>query len=127
MDAKCAADQIISSIKDSNLNYHLQESPFSLLINLRKSFIRNKNGDPIMPSSDITVKVADSKDKMKVAELEKENTLLHGSLNHLETELNHANEALHGISLQYEKSRKELGELLVEKTSSSNEIENEEI
>ena len=115
MDAKCAADKIISSIKNSNLNYRLQESPFSLLINLRKSFIRNKNGDPIMPSKDIRVKVIDSKDAVKVAELEKENTSLYDSLNHLETELVKANEALHDMSIKFEKSRKELAELLDEK------------
>ena len=33
----------------SNLNFHLQQSPFSAIISLKKSFIRNKEGLPLIP------------------------------------------------------------------------------
>ena len=52
MDARIAADNIIASVKKSNLNFHIQESPFSVQINIRKTYIRNKNGDEIKPSND---------------------------------------------------------------------------
>ena len=47
MDTRKAVDVIISCVKNSNLNYQIQESLFSLIINLRKTFIKNKNGDDI--------------------------------------------------------------------------------
>ena len=55
MDANHIANLILSSIKKSNLNFYIQESPFSLSINLRKTFIKNKNGNPLLPPSDFFV------------------------------------------------------------------------
>ena len=49
LDANNAVDAIIQAVKKSHLNFYIQESPFSLLINIRKTFIKNKNGDPLMP------------------------------------------------------------------------------
>ena len=40
-----AAAAIISSVKKSNLNFYIQESPFSIFINLRKTFIKNRSGN----------------------------------------------------------------------------------
>ena len=54
MDANNAADFIISSVKKSNLNFYLQESPFSLHINIRKTFVKNKDGHLLYPSSNDT-------------------------------------------------------------------------
>ena len=57
MDATNAANAIISSVTKSNLNYYIQESPFSLFINLRKTFIKNKTGNVVLyqaPTSDAT-------------------------------------------------------------------------
>ena len=87
MDAKSTADVIISCVKKSNLNYQIQESPFSLLINIRKSFIRNKNGDHLLPSSDIFAEVDTLKHKSKVDKLEEENSTLRNTANRLEVEL----------------------------------------
>ena len=42
MDPNRAADAIISSVKKSNLNFYIQESPFSIFLNLRKTFIKNR-------------------------------------------------------------------------------------
>ena len=47
MDPNYAADAVISSVKKSNLNFYIQESPFSLIINMRKSFIKIKSGDSL--------------------------------------------------------------------------------
>ena len=45
MDANYAANIVISLVTKSNLNYCIQESPFSLFINLFKTFIKNKSGN----------------------------------------------------------------------------------
>ena len=47
MDANSICEKILSCVKGSNLNYSLKESPFSVLISLRKSFIKYKNNDPL--------------------------------------------------------------------------------
>ena len=55
MDAHYAANIVMSSVKKSNLNYCIQESPFSLFINLRKTFIKNKSGNvAAAPTNDTT-------------------------------------------------------------------------
>ena len=46
MDANQACDVLPSYLKESNLNWNLIESPFSLTINLKKSFIKDKEGNP---------------------------------------------------------------------------------
>ena len=44
MDAKETCDSVLTYIKKSNLNWNIVESPFSVTITLRKSFIKNKDG-----------------------------------------------------------------------------------
>ena len=39
-----ACDVLLSYVKRSNLNFQISESPFSVNIEIKKSFIRNKNG-----------------------------------------------------------------------------------
>ena len=46
MDASETSDWILSLIKKSNLNFSLSESPFSVSINIKKTFIKDKNGNP---------------------------------------------------------------------------------
>ena len=49
METDNAVNVVLSSVKKSNLNFYIQESPFSLCINLRKSFIKNKDGKILYP------------------------------------------------------------------------------
>ena len=44
MDPIQTCELLLSSLKQSNLNFHLIESPFSVKIEIKKSFIRNQNG-----------------------------------------------------------------------------------
>ena len=71
MGANAAANAVISSVKKSNLNFYIQESPFSLVINLRKTFVKNKDGHYLHPppseTSDDTME-----QKIKIEKLEKE-------------------------------------------------------
>ena len=44
MDPSVTCDLLLSHVKKSNLNYNLSESPFSVTINIKKTFIKEKNG-----------------------------------------------------------------------------------
>ena len=44
MDASQTCEFLLSSLKKSNLNFQLSESPFSVSIQIRKTFIRNQTG-----------------------------------------------------------------------------------
>ena len=103
MDANYAADDIISAVKKSNLNFYIQESPFSLFINLRKSFIKNKNGNIIRTPDSGT-----NDDTMEqIKKLEQEKCKLSDSVEHLEVELNVTKKALHEMRVEFEKVKSE--------------------
>ena len=42
--ASCIFDKILQEIQLSNLNFQIQVSPFSALISLKKSFVKEKDG-----------------------------------------------------------------------------------
>jgi hypothetical protein len=42
-------EDILSQLKSSNLNFHLQQSPFAAQISLKKSLVRDKAGVPLPP------------------------------------------------------------------------------
>ena len=46
MDPNQTCEMLLQHLKNSNLNYNLSESPFSVTIHLKKSFIKDKNGIP---------------------------------------------------------------------------------
>ena len=46
MDAKTTCESILKQLKDSNLNFVLQETPFSAFITIRKSLIKNFSSVP---------------------------------------------------------------------------------
>ena len=50
MVAKRTFDDLLAQIQASNLNFHLQLSPFSASISLKKSFIKDKFGNTLLPS-----------------------------------------------------------------------------
>ena len=52
MEASNAADIITNVVKNSKLNFYMQETPFSLFINVRKSFIKTKSGHDLITSND---------------------------------------------------------------------------
>ena len=53
-DSTMAADNIfnhiLETIQKSSLNYHLQISPFSAIIQLKKSLVKDRFGNPVMPT-----------------------------------------------------------------------------
>ena len=59
MVANKAYSYVLQCVQNSGLNYQIQMSPFSAVISLKKSLIRNKTGlpiIPILPISDIVEK-----------------------------------------------------------------------
>ena len=52
MNASKACDVVIRTLKASCLNFFLQESPFGITINVRKTFIKNQDGKEIYPEQD---------------------------------------------------------------------------
>ena len=49
MLASKAFDSVLDQIKNSCLNFHIQLSPFSAIISLKRSFIRDKSGNLLLP------------------------------------------------------------------------------
>ena len=49
MLAHKAFDSVLHQVQSSNLNFHLQISPFSAVISLKKSFLRDKSGAIRLP------------------------------------------------------------------------------
>ena len=49
MDASQTCDQVLQFLKSSNLNYFLSESAFSVSIEIKKTFITNKDGSLCIP------------------------------------------------------------------------------
>ena len=102
LDANDAVDAIIHSVKKSQLNFYIQESPFSLLINLRKTFIKNKNGDPLMPPPSDTSDDDINEQKIKAEKLEQENSRISESMGQIEAELKVTRDAIHSLSSKLE-------------------------
>ena len=76
MCANNAAAAIISAVKKSNLNYYIQESPFSLVINIRKTFVKNKDGHILYPPPPSDTTDDTNEEKVKIKKLERETSNL---------------------------------------------------
>ena len=50
MSATQTFETLLNQVKSSNLNYHLQQSPFSAFISLKKSFVKDRAGQLLTPS-----------------------------------------------------------------------------
>ena len=81
MLATTSFDHVINEIQRSGLNFQLQISPFSALISVKKSLIKDVSGKPLLPSKikpDRSVVTSEQIEALvsKNIELEKELTLL---------------------------------------------------
>ena len=45
-----AFNTVLQCVQNSGLNFQIQVSPFSAVISVKKSLVKNRSGDPIMPS-----------------------------------------------------------------------------
>ena len=120
MDVNSSVDMIVSSVKKSNLNFYLQESPFPLIINLRKSFIKNINGNIVLPQNTLNKNEPSEEGRVKVEKFELE----HSALGQLQVELRESQDAVCELSIQLEKARKENVKSLLELNETAKETEN---
>ena len=79
MDANETCNTILNHLKKSNLNWNLVESPFSVTINLKKSFIKDKAGVPL--TSRLSCQHGQNTRELKL--LQSENESLCEMLNHV--------------------------------------------
>ena len=125
MDANNAAAVIVNTVKKSNLNFYIQESPFSLFINLRKTFIKTKTGG-LSPSSNISnleETNATIVEKVKVEKLENEKTSLGDAIKHLEAENQETHNIVNELNKKLENSKKETLDALFQLNATRNEAE----
>ena len=77
MLAENVFEDILDRIKRSRLNFHLQISPFSAYISLKKSWQKDRSGALLVPSLDCNEVKKLSSENMKLkSELEKTHTEL---------------------------------------------------
>ena len=79
MEANGIFENLLSLIKSSNLNFHLEQSPFGARISLKKSAVKNKSGTPLKLLPPLTIS--------RVKTLEMENGLLLAKSDMLEHEV----------------------------------------
>ena len=100
MDANKTCKIVLKYVKKSNLNWSLTESPFSVTINVKKSFIKDQHG--VFRTSEIVnheehVKFLDStirEQKQTIEEYQHE---------------------VHELSMQLQKAKKEISDVMLEK------------
>ena len=97
VDASKTCDVILSHIKPSNLNFSLTESPFSVQIRIRKTFITYKNGYKI--PGIFEKKSLEPNDNLNL-KLLIENENLKEDIKHFDQEKSVLEEALHEAELQ---------------------------
>ena len=104
MDTNSAVNVIVSTVKSSNLNFLIQESPFSLQITLRKTFIKNKNGTTLQPFRENN-NTCEFEQKVQIEKLQQENSALHDSVKHLETDLSETRDTLQKLNKKLENEK----------------------
>ena len=52
MTASYAFESILSQVQSSCLNFKIELSPFSAIIHLKKSFLKNQFGETVLPPSE---------------------------------------------------------------------------
>ena len=106
MDASYTCDMIISQIKSSNLNYCLKESPFSVDVSIKKTFIKDKNGNTKLGPKEMELFY-----KKIDRNLVTENEALKEDIQYLANEAALEN-ALDNLGLKLDKAKLEIGELI---------------
>ena len=83
MDARITCEFLLQQIRSSNLNFILEETPFSAYLTIRKSFLKNINSSNLLTTFNNSEEML----KKKIADLEAENLYLKSDNFDLRTEL----------------------------------------
>ena len=124
MKASSAADLITSVVKNSKLNFFMQETPFLLQINVRKSFMKTKSGHELVTSNDNhNCNEIVTKHQVKVEKLEQEKFSLSESIVVLESDLQESRNVGNDLSVKLEKAKKELTEIVADRNNNTIKVE----
>ena len=107
VNASKVCDFLISVLKASHLNFYLQESPFAVNINVKKTFIKNHAGVEVLPDVDnfscIKCQAADN------------NVVVKDTVGEDDEKYDKLNDTIHDLSCKLEKAKNELSETMEEK------------
>ena len=111
MQAAESFNHILKQVQTSCLNFHLQISPFSAVISIKKSFIRDKSGDIVLPPP-----ILHHTQNQKFEELVAKNLQLEAS-KQLEDELR---AKLDAAEVEVSRLKKEAEEVIIKKNEEVN-------
>ena len=109
MNANQACDIVVATLKSSRLNFFLQESPFSITVNIKKTFIKNQAGSEIYPDVEDFSCI---KCKMSVSNQVVKNTT--GEIDDKDCDLK---DTIQDLSIKLDKAKIELSEVMTEKNT----------
>lgn len=107
MDASQACHIVVTTVKASRLNFFLQESPFAITLNIKKTFIKNQDGIEIYPDVENF-----SCNKCKVAA---KNQVVQCDTGESDEKVCDLQDTIHELSMKLEKAKIELSEAMIEK------------
>ena len=96
MAAKEAFESILNQVQSSCLNFKIEMSPFSAVIYLKKSFIKNQNGDTVLPPAEIAternfavkhLEKEKNDPEMKIVKATQESKACHEALDNMKKEI----------------------------------------
>ena len=70
MAALKTLEAVLTHVKSSNLNFHLQQSPFSAIISIKASFVKDKAGVSLMPNFGLPNSTINPETEEKIKSLE---------------------------------------------------------
>ena len=94
--ANTVCNQVLKVLKESDLNYLVNETPFSAFVTIRKNFVRQREEQEVSEVTPACDDDASLKQKckgleLKIKDLEKENNTLKGKVCELESEKSRVN------------------------------------
>ena len=108
MDAAATCEILLSTIRASNLNFSSQETPFSVLLSIRKSFIKAKNVE-ILPS------YLKTSAPVSVKDLEIKINYLETKVGQLQAEKEESNSTINDLANKLEKAKTTISDMIIEK------------
>ena len=128
MDANKRLKIILEQVKSSNLNFHLQQSPFSAIISIKASFVRNKEGVSLKPNTCLLEPKEDcEKLEKKILLLKKETVSIQNEffqvVNKLEA-MTCLNEKLEQANQKLEKNPSDMNVEFVKLKNKKNQLDN---
>ena len=111
MDPNQVCDQLLNYVKMSGLNFYLYESPFGVTVNVKKSFIKGKNGDVVIAKHSFFHQVSRGDEKPFVEKIES----LNCTIADLNVNQDTLNDTIEDLDQKLQHSKGEISDLLFER------------